>query len=323
MNRQIVGVYETAEEAIKGIEALTSKGYDASDLSVITNREDVFPIESRTGASVDGPSGSSEHLSLMDKIKNSFMMDNEKDARERLMNYGISEKEVSSYATDLDNDKILVAVDSGVYSDKRPAANTYDTYSDMSTDAALGSSTFNTDSSKGMRANSYGTNADRGLDSLRATFGTSRNPEGVNEYAKDTEIGTDEEKTMKLREEQLKVNKQAVQTGEVQVNKEVVEEQKSVEVPVKHEEVYVERRPAQSTAADAGTIDENETIRVPVVEEQIQVTKKPVVTEEIVIGKRTVEETKHVSDTVKKEEAHVDKEKRRTNGTLFGDNEKL
>ncbi|PLS15946.1 stress protein [Bacillus sp. M6-12] len=321
MNREIVGVYETAEEAIKGIEALTSKGYDATDLSVITNREDIFPIESRTGLAVDGPSAeNSEHQSFMDKLKNSFMMDHEKDSRERLKDYGISANDISSYASDLDNDKILVAV----YSDKRPAANTYETYSDTATDA-LEPNAFTSNSDENM--NAYGTNADRGLDSLRAGYDTSETSENMNTgtsgFSKDKRLGRDEEKTMKLREEQLKVNKEAVQTGEVQVNKQVVEEQKSVEVPVQHEEVYVERRPAKNTAADAGSIDEDETIRVPVVEEQIHVTKKPVVTEEIVIGKRTVEETKHVSDTVKREEAHVDKENRGTDNTLFGDKKNI
>jgi len=52
-------------------------------------------------------------------------------------------------------------------------------------------------------------------------------------------------------------------------------------------------------------VDGSETIKVPIVEERVEVTKKPGKTEEIVIGKRTVEDTEHISETVKKEEAHV------------------
>ncbi|MBW9235012.1 DUF2382 domain-containing protein, partial [Leptospira santarosai] len=40
----------------------------------------------------------------------------------------------------------------------------------------------------------------------------------------------------------MNVDKNRVQTGEVNVNKHVVEEEQSVEVPVEREEVYVERR---------------------------------------------------------------------------------
>lgn len=37
-------------------------------------------------------------------------------------------------------------------------------------------------------------------------------------------------------------------------------------------------------------------------------TKKPVVTDEVVVGKRTVEENEHISETVKKEEPRLNKE---------------
>jgi len=42
-------------------------------------------------------------------------------------------------------------------------------------------------------------------------------------------------------------------------------------------------------------------------EERVRVTKKPVVTEEVTVGKRKVQDTKHVSETVRKEELKVDK----------------
>jgi uncharacterized protein (TIGR02271 family) len=43
-------------------------------------------------------------------------------------------------------------------------------------------------------------------------------------------------------------------------------------------------------------------------EEQVTVEKQPVVREEVAMGKRPVQETKQVSDTVRREEAHVESE---------------
>lgn len=121
--------------------------------------------------------------------------------------------------------------------------------------------------------------------------------------------GTDEQ-TLKLREEQLNVTKETVQTGEVEVHKEVVEEQKTVNIPVSREEIYVERRDVNENDAsyDSSTIDDGETIRVPIMEEKVEVTKRPVVTEELVIGKREVTETEQVIENVKREEAHIEKD---------------
>lgn len=115
-------------------------------------------------------------------------------------------------------------------------------------------------------------------------------------------------RTLRLREEQLGVNKERVQAGEVRLGKNVVEEQKTVNVPVTHEEVYVERRPV--TGADATTdntpIGTDETIRVPVSEEKVNVNKNTVVTGEVAVGKRAVQETQQVSDTVKREQLRAE-----------------
>jgi uncharacterized protein (TIGR02271 family) len=117
---------------------------------------------------------------------------------------------------------------------------------------------------------------------------------------------TEGEQSLKLREEQLRVQKQPVQTGEARLRKDVVSEQQSMDVPVTHEEVYVERRPGSGQASDT-PIGESETYRVPVSEEQVTVEKQPVVREEVALGKRKVQDTQQVSDTVRREEAHVER----------------
>ena len=103
------------------------------------------------------------------------------------------------------------------------------------------------------------------------------------------------------------IDKQRVASGEARIRKEVISEQQSIDVPVFHEVLFVQRRPV----ADGGTptttpIGQDEVIRVPLTEERVDVSKRTVVTEEVDIGTRRVEGTEHVSDTVRREELRVD-----------------
>jgi hypothetical protein len=56
-------------------------------------------------------------------------------------------------------------------------------------------------------------------------------------------------RAVEVREERLRPTKRPAKTGEVRVRKDVVTEQQIVQVPVEHEEVVVERRPASGRAA--------------------------------------------------------------------------
>lgn len=116
---------------------------------------------------------------------------------------------------------------------------------------------------------------------------------------------SEEEQRIKLREEELRARKQTVQTGEVRVRKDVVAEQKSIDVPVTREEVYVEHRPGSGLPSDQ-PIGAEETYRIPVREEQVVTEKQPVEREELVFGKRAVADTEHVTDTVQREEAYIE-----------------
>lgn len=116
---------------------------------------------------------------------------------------------------------------------------------------------------------------------------------------------------LKLREEELQARKEPVETGEVRVRKEVVTEPKSVDIPVTHEEVYVERHPVAGQPSESGAPigqDEGEVYRIPVREEQIQVEKRPVEREEVILGKQPVQEVKHVTEPTRREEARVEHE---------------
>jgi uncharacterized protein (TIGR02271 family) len=119
---------------------------------------------------------------------------------------------------------------------------------------------------------------------------------------------TAERQTVELREEELRARKEMVEAGEVEIRKDVVTEQRTLEVPITREEVVVERHPIEGRRVSDRPIGETESIRVPVREEEVTVEKRPVVREEIEIGKRRVEETEQVSGTVRREEARIERE---------------
>jgi uncharacterized protein (TIGR02271 family) len=116
--------------------------------------------------------------------------------------------------------------------------------------------------------------------------------------------GEDRER-IELREEELRASKERVKAGEVRVRKEVVTDKKTIDVPVTREEVVVERHPVSGRPA-SGHIGKNEEIRVPLTEEKVRVEKTPVVKEEITLGKREVQDTQRVQDTVRREEARIE-----------------
>ena len=103
-----------------------------------------------------------------------------------------------------------------------------------------------------------------------------------------------------VREEELQAHKQLVETGEVRIRKEVVTEHRTLEVPVQREEVVIERR--------TPTGEPVEEIRIPVREEQVTVEKRPVVKEEVTVGKRVVQGTERVGGEVHKEVVRVERE---------------
>jgi uncharacterized protein (TIGR02271 family) len=109
--------------------------------------------------------------------------------------------------------------------------------------------------------------------------------------------------SLELHKEELDITKNTVDAGEVVLSKEVVEEQKTVEVPVMHEEVVIKRTPVNERSN--ASISSEETIHIPVSQEQVQVNKYTVTTEEVSASKRQVEETQQVEETLRHETANV------------------
>ena len=114
----------------------------------------------------------------------------------------------------------------------------------------------------------------------------------------------DSDKKMQLREEQMKISKNKRKTGEVSIHKEVLTEEKNIAIPVKREELVIEKTVFDSQSdnkSDAHT----ETIRIPISEERIDIHKQPVALEEVSVGKHQYEEVKEITETLKKEMPHI------------------
>ena len=115
-------------------------------------------------------------------------------------------------------------------------------------------------------------------------------------------------------EEQLNVEKREGQIGEVGIRREVTEEQQTIPVDLRREEVHVEQRDVANrtlTAAEADAAFEKGTIRVPVRGEEAVVTKETVVTGEVVVTKEQTTERQQVTDTVRKQRVDIDKDYQR------------
>lgn len=119
-----------------------------------------------------------------------------------------------------------------------------------------------------------------------------------------------------VREEQLRVHKQVVPIGEIVVRKEIITEEKTITVPVTREELVIERRagsaqPTEQTLQEDVTLSEvlpeGGTLRIILHEEQVRIEKQTVVKEEIFISKRQIQETKHIEETLRREEAHIER----------------
>jgi uncharacterized protein (TIGR02271 family) len=94
-------------------------------------------------------------------------------------------------------------------------------------------------------------------------------------------------------------------TREATVIKEPVTETKTVEVPVTHEEISIERRDVSERPTEQRPVQSKTETKVPIKQEEVQVTKQPYVKEEIVIKKKPVTKTKTISEQVISEKVTV------------------
>ena len=231
--------------------------------------------------------GASSRGGILDSLKSLFTGQETGSVYNDLVSMGVDQGAANYFQREYEAGHSIVAVQAGERMQEATAI--LNRYGGYSANQRVGQTT------------DYAQTTDYGQSSNYAQTPGTTAPAG-SEY----ETGTEGEQNLRLREEQLRAQKQPVQTGEARLRKDVVTEEKRMDVPVTREEVYVERRPGSGQPADE-PIGEGETYRVPVREEQVTVEKQPYVREEVAMGKRPVQETQQVSDTVRREEAHIER----------------
>ena len=135
---------------------------------------------------------------------------------------------------------------------------------------------------------------------------TERVTETTARQAPAQQVRGNEEIVVPVVEERLTAGVREQEAGRFRLRKDVIIEQQSVDVPVQREEVYITKqtvnRPA--TQADLSAMDQD--INVPIREQEAFTSKQAVVTGEVDVRKEVTTETQRVTDTVRREEVHVE-----------------
>lgn len=290
-NKKVIGSYATREEALNVVDRLKDKGFQKQNIILYSNKDTASTMSDHEAVDVvadntdvtASPGKEDDNKSMWDKIKDAFTDDTyEYDESTRDNNYNQDNDILYPYRDDIRNGNIVVVVDN---------AQSINLDDFDSTGTVMGA---------GPDTNvAHDTSYDRDLDKTDDLH-TPR-VDATDDV--DRTAHTDEK--IRLKEEQLEVDKNEVTTGEVNVHKKVVKDTETVEVPVEREEVVIERKPVTDQTSTDDITDED-TINIPIKEEQIEVTKKPVVTEEVEVRKETHTDTKKVSEEVQHEELDVD-----------------
>jgi uncharacterized protein (TIGR02271 family) len=138
------------------------------------------------------------------------------------------------------------------------------------------------------------------------TAGTSTGEYVDTTGAASASASDDDATRVRRYEEELQAQKVERQAGEVRVNKDVIEEEQTLEVPVTREQVQVRSVTPTEDVVDTSEAFQEGSISVPVREEDVELSKQTRVAEELEIQKQRVTETERVSDTVRKEVVDVE-----------------
>ncbi len=123
----------------------------------------------------------------------------------------------------------------------------------------------------------------------------------------ESELGLDQETmVIPVIEEQAFIAKQVVETGKVRISKRVIKHEESVDVPLFHEEVSVERVPInQYVDAEPEVRHEGNVMIIPVVREQLVMRKRLILVEELRVKKQVVETHQSHNATLRREEVDI------------------
>jgi uncharacterized protein (TIGR02271 family) len=125
--------------------------------------------------------------------------------------------------------------------------------------------------------------------------------------ARDRLESHEEDLRMALMDEEMAIEKVARELGHVRIRKEVRIEEKHITVPVRVEEVIIERVPVgRAAAADADLSFRGQELDLALHDEEVRVTKRPMVREELRIRKVVRSEDRDASASLRHEDVAVD-----------------
>ena len=278
--KKVYGSYLSSEQARQAVDELLSQGYTRDEIKVISNKDLGGELQYNEN------DGDNDERSLWEKIKDAFTFDEYDD---EYWDRDLDNDERSlleSYKTNLQAGEVVVLVEEG-------ADEFRDHFRDGAPDWDERENEFNED-----------------LDEEGLEFAKPPSDAVVPPLNRDNL--NEDEKVMELKKEKLNIDKQEVETGEVNVRKVVREETQTIEVPVEKEEIIIERRSVgerevrDGEILDTDNFKEGEEIHIPIREEQVEVTKKTVVDDEVVIRRDKHMENETVTETVKHEDIEVD-----------------
>lgn len=266
--------YNTQEEILNRIEELTAQDEcQESDMYVITKQDDDLSLlRAKTDVIVED-----KKVGWLDRFMG--VVSGKQKVKDAFEKMNLTEEERTLYYNDLENGKYLLYVDEDYCQINYPERHSE--YVSETAPIVAGKK-------------------------IDDSFDYDKYNTEYETHLSDPDLS--DEKKIELREEKLRVDKHRVLAGEVTVDKYIVENDQTIDVPVSREEIYIERRPV-SRSENLGDIiadlKDGEVVKIPLMEEKVDVTKTNVVREEIVIGKRRVDSVETIHDTVKSEQIRI------------------
>ncbi|WP_407371985.1 YsnF/AvaK domain-containing protein [Carnobacterium sp.] len=287
MERYVVGSYASPQEAVNAVNKLQEEGYQKEDITLISSTEsknsisnttDIVGTTNETDIDTVDKENDKNDRSIWKKIKESFSSNDSNEPGSSQSNDDL----LDAYQQDIANGNIIVVVKGEPQKISSNKSHSTDRVTPLDPLSMLEADPL--------------AHPEPVLDSVESS---------------DTPVSENEEQhqkskseTIQLKEEQLDVTTKEVQTGEVRAKKRIVEETKTIQVPVRHEEIVIEQQNLKDGHLDNAV--KNKEVVIPVTEEEIEVTKYPVVKEEVSLNKEEVTDKKQVNRTVKKEDVIID-----------------
>jgi len=152
----------------------------------------------------------------------------------------------------------------------------------------------------------YASGATRGAATASSGMQLDEAPFDHMEDSARTHVDETDSLRVPIHEEELTATTRQVEQGEVRIDKNVVSEERTIDVPVREERVRVERHAVNREATPGEDAFDDGSISIPLRGEEVELQKRTRVVEEVDIDKEAVEHTEQVGGTVRREQVRVD-----------------